>query len=426
VTNPDLDNCTLDIEFPGKTVQFEAWTSYTFDSDFLTPCDQFSFTVGDPLIPQGISGEIAHGLKVTLKVNGRPTCVGRIDEVERSVDRSGGTVLSITGRDLLGDVVDSCVDPRTRFTNQQSLIDVVSTVLSPFGLDSFYTDNVANRSLITGNQYGAKTNKVTVTKKGKVTKASGQVVKSAVQYQAKPHPHEGAYEFCERLAKREGQHIWMAADGSVVIGQPDFGQKPTFFINRLRGLAGGANNAVEGSVKFSRTEQPSMIVCQGKSGGGNFADTADTVIIVNELIARRADTNGLIDGVLDVINAYPHAYVMNQTDLSNAIIPSASTPYPIAKPLFLVDDESRNLDQLKNFARREMAIRQRTAITAQYEVAGHTQNGKTWAIDTIVSVADDVGNLHQPMWIEGVQFTKDRMGGTRTTIRCLVPYTLTF
>lgn len=433
-TPADLAECVLSLDSYG--IEIPRWTSYTFAEDWLTPASGFSFSIGDPDIPQGISGKIREGLKVGLMVDGRTICTGFIDEVHAEASRGSGTVLTFAGRDALGDAIDSTIDPTQTFKPTQTLGQIVKEVMEPYGfLNEPIVDASANVDLITGNKYGYKVYGPSKSgggrkyrhrkKKGGGRSKAGQAVAAFKNFQAKPHDREGAYEFCERLAKRDGLHIRCTADGvDLLIVRPEFDQKKRYDLIRKRGIgAGRDNNVISGSVNRSRKNQPSIIVAGGIGGGGDVARATLKVIMVNELIARQTDGD-LIPQVKQILAKYPQAYVIGPDDLDGDISPLALNPYPRAKPLYLYDQEARDIENLKNFVMREMATRQMQSMSLSYEVEGHSQNGVTWAVDTIVSVDDDVGDVHEDMWIKSVTFTKDRNAGTRTNLSLIRPWTL--
>ena len=102
---------------------------------------------------------------------------------------------------------------------------------------------------------------------------------------------------------------------------------------------------------------------------------------------------------------------------------------PVARPMFLHDDEAKTPDQLVRFAYRELSLRQQRMWTGRYVVEGHTQGAakNPWAVDTIVTVDDDSGKgFHGPMYVRGRTFEKSRNGGTRTTLRLCLPHTIDF
>lgn len=424
MTTSDFEEVVLRITNLGTDIS--GWTSYTFNSTFLTPSDAFSFTIGDPSIPAGVAGQIREGMGVQLLIAGRAICTGYLDEVHYEASTSGGTVLTCSGRDVLGDAIDATVAPSLVFTPTQKLGDIIESVMLPFGFfNEPLVDNEDNRNLITGNKFGYRVNKGRSSKRGRRSKTAGQAVASFTNYQAKPHDHEGAYEFCERLAKRAGLHIWATGDGKdLVVGRPSFDQQALFSAKRLRGVANGAhNNVLSGSVTRSRKDQFSAIIAGGGGGGGNVSRATNQVIMINDLVAR--DVSGAIAPEAQaLIRAYPKAYLIKPDDLDGQVTPGKLNAFRRAKPLHLFDAEARDPEQLKNFVIREMAHRQKTAISASYEFSGHGQNGVTWAVDTIVNVEDDVADLHEPMWIDSVSFSKSSGAGTRTHITCIIPWTL--
>ncbi len=100
-------------------------------------------------------------------------------------------------------------------------------------------------------------------------------------------------------------------------------------------------------------------------------------------------------------------------------------PYTRARPLYLYDAEARNIEQLKNFAKREMAQLQKRSLSVSYEFDGHSQDGTVFAIDTLIDVEDEIGGVFGPMWVESVTFTKSRSAGTRTHLTLILPHTMT-
>lgn len=432
----DLDECTLRLDSLG--LEIPAWTSLTVHSDFLTPSDGWNFVVGDPDLPQGIAGKLREGAKVSVTVGDTVITTGFIDEIHYESTRGSGTTITISGTDVLGDSLFSTVDPTAVFLPTETLGQIVQRVMAPYGFpDAPLIDNDDNRDLVSGNLYGFKVygaskrgkssgRKRKRKSKGKSRSRAGQAVDAFTNYQAKPHPSEGAYEFCARLAARNGLRIWATGDGKkLVIGKPEFDQEPSFKLIRRRGNAGADNNVISGSVNRSRTNQPSVIVAAGTGGGGNFSRATLKVVAINELISRQVD-GSLIPDVQAIIDKYPKAYVLGPSDFEGFVSPLALNPYPRAKPLYLHDAEARDLEQLKNFALRELANRQKQSLSMHYTVEGHTQAGAVWAKDTIVDVLDEVADISEPMWIQSVTFTKSRGAGTRCEIVAIRPWTMVF
>jgi prophage tail gpP-like protein len=395
--NPELDSVTL--ELPEAGIVITNWESYGFDSDFLTPSDGFHFQIGDDVTDQQLDA-LQSGAEVVLKINDAIQASGYIDDVDIWSDRSSGTRVAITGRDKLAYAVDSGVDPRLQINEGQTLEDLVADVLVPFGFRDYLVDNEANRDVLKGKR-GSKT-----TKKGKP-------LKSFVLHQTKPYPNEGAFQFVARVAQRHGLWIWATADGTaLVIGKPDFDQAPSYHLRRKRGDGERSqNNVLTGNVRRAGMDQPSVILASGFSGGGDFPHAGLRSAVVNPAV---------IADVASVINAWPTVKFL-QTNFS--VVPFENKR---ARPVYIHDPDSKTQEQLDNFVLRELSLRMRKAVTASYSVAGHISNGAVWTVDTIVNVDDDVGRLHEPMWVLGRSFYQSRSGGTLTQLELIRPGSLVF
>lgn len=426
--SPENGECVLEIidNSTGVAYRLDTWKSYRFNSHFLTPTDGWSATLGDDSVGDKLIAALKPGMKVQLKVEGKTQGSGFIDDVEITSDRSGGTEVTITGRDVLAPAVDGCVDPTLKFSDGSSLYDVLNGVFSPFGLSTFLPDNDTNRGVMTGQVRGTPTSK------------KGKPLKSFVLHQVKPYPNESAYDFASRICQRRGLWIWPSADGNVIIvSRPDFDVGPDFVIRHKRGADGVKNNVLRSSVRYSAEEQPSVIVATGYGTGAENPLASLRVIMVNELTAFDANGN-LQPQVQAILNQYPNAkrvparlkYAppspLVQSSDSQYFTTSMQIPTKVSRPMFLHDDESKDIDKLTNFVVREMALRQRRALQAHYTVEGHINSGMPWAVDCCVDVDDDVSNLHERLWVLSRTLIKDRSGGTRTDLELIRQHTLEF
>lgn len=413
---PTDDVCELAI--PSLGVTLDNWTSYTYSQQFLNPVDAWEFTVGDNRIPVGLGSKLLPGLLVVLKVNGITQGEGRIDDVEYSMDRGGGTTLHISGRGPLADALDSNIDPRRKFNEKDNLETLISNVLGDFGFWNFDIDQEALQSIQRGNLYGVK-----LTKGGK--KKGPKPLKSFVLHQCKPYDHEGAYAFCERVAKRYGLHVWAGPDAkSIIVGKPNFSQGPSHHLIRRRGEAGKDNNILSGTFRRSRADQPSCIVATGRGAGGAQAKATSKVIAINELVARGADGE-LVPAVKKLLAANKGARVLGPDDYDAQVFPPLLlNPYPTARPMYLVDEESSDQAQVINFAKRALAERQQKAVSAHYAIAGHTINQVPFTVDSIVSVDDEAANFHGEMYVTGRTLTRSRDAGSVTLLDLILPGTL--
>lgn len=402
------------LELPDDGIRLTNWKQYRFNEHFLTPSDGWSFTLGDESISDKLLASLTPGKRVNLMIAGHIQSTGYIDQIEVDADRNGGVNIDIQGRDRLGAAVKAGIDPQLRFTADMTILDLAKAVYTPFGWstdDAFVIDNDDNRNVITGSVRGKKTTKL------------GKILKKFKLHQIKPYPNEGAHSFFSRVAQRQGLYTWPTSDGSqLVVGKPDFDQESRFTVLHKRGAGPGArNNVLRSHVTVDGTDQCTMIVATGFGSGGENNRGKLKTIILNELTAF--DTNGVLRAeVQKVLDANKSAdRIPARADFAKpALIPGI-----VAFPEYLHDDESKTLEQLQNFARREMALRQHKALIVHYTVEGHMNNTQPWCVDTIVDVDDDVSNLHERMWVLSRTFIKSRtQPGTITELELIRPGTL--
>lgn len=427
---------------PDAGITIDRWEYYSFDSDFLSPTDSWHFATSGKNLSSRIVDNLYVGARVLLQINGKTQGGGFIDVVDTHSDPHSGVVYTIQGRDAFSPVVDAGADPLLyTFTPQQTLEDAVTTIFENFGFKNFDISNDANRTVMTGVR--------TSSKKGKALKAT------KIAQQLQPYPGEGCFFYLTRFLHRFGLWCWPSADQStVIVSQPAYDTPPTFHI--VRKSDGSRSNVKSGGIREDGTDQPSCILATGATYGSNQPRAGIKVIVVNELTGISVDRTVVesefgsafnaktgqvtnitqtstqltpIGNVLGLISRYSEAFYPPPREQFAAYLGTLAREDPVARPMFLHDDEAKTQDQLLRFAYRELSLRQQRMWTGHYVVEGHTQGpAKTpWAVDTIVTVDDDAGRgFHGPMYVRGRTFEKSRGEGTRTQLRLILPHTIDF
>jgi prophage tail gpP-like protein len=392
------------------------FTEYQFNSNFLTPVDGFSLSIGAEKLSDAMKEALKPGAAVKLTVNGHVQSSGYIDSIEISASRSSGTVYRIEGRDRLGQVADACADPTKSFKQGQTLEDALISLFAPFGWskpEQFLTDAAADRDVKMGQLRGTP-----MTRGGK--KKGPRPTRDFVLHQLRPRAPEGVLEFAMRIAERFGLTIWLSADGEqVLIAKPEFDQPPRYTIIRN---AHGDTNVLEGSVKFDISEQPTVIIADGFAGGGEFGKSRIRAIYAN--VAVSAGDEAVAPELQPYINAGAKV-------LGGHTFPAESViTVPRHRVQFLQDNDSQTQEQLENFMRRKMAVLQRRSLQVSYTVEGHgqiTPNGfMPWTVDSTVRIEDDIAGLHETLYVLGRTFVKSRSGGTTTRLELIRLNSLTF
>ena len=398
---PDSPEIELHVEDTGA--KLTSWTEYSFNQNFLTPSDGFSFSMSGP--QADLVKEAVHlGNQVTLRMDGLVQSNGYIDEYEHGGNRHAGSTINVMGRDVLSPMVDGSADPTVRYPATATFLDLLVGIGTPYGwtIDQFLVNFEAlDQQARTGTTRGLKTSK------------KGKPLKSYTAHLEKPYPSEGAFAFMARVAQRYGLWIWTTANGNaLIVGQPDFDQEPLYSLRRLRGDE-TQNNILDGRAKRSTKEQPSLVIAEGFSGGGAFGRSRIKAYAINPAI----------DGgnVASILAKYPDAIQVTIPELGSHLY-----KVPFAKPLFLHDEESKTSEQLQNYVKRELALKMRKSFEYSVTVQGHVNSGVPWQVNAMVDVQDDVAGVHEPLWILDRTFTKSRSAGTMTHLQCIRPGTLQF
>jgi prophage tail gpP-like protein len=437
----DSEFDTITVRLPDAGIEITDIESIEMHSAVLTPTDTYRFTVdfADPATVQLLNP----GARIEIAVNDRMQLTGFVYKKTITVGSGGGTKVSIEGRDIMGDVVDANVNPRLIIGETMTVADVFASVLKPLNIGTIYNDGALNVNLQTGVTQKPKltTQNVTVQIPVESVKPDGTVntdysqepvklvnghppsLKTLQLSAVKPHQGEGDYQYLDRTAKRFGLRIHAAADGSgIIVSAPDFTTAPTHtFVHSL--TTPDQNNVLEGSVTLDFGGQPGCIVASMQGAMDATQDrTWIYVIMINELVGT--DANGQpLQAIKDILAQYPSARVLKlRPQLQSFRKTFADSLVP--RPLFVKDSESRNIDQLEGYVRREMAQHQNKALHLRYTVSGLAQNGNPYATNTMVTVKDEVFGIDTNLYVFEREFHKARGQRTMTHLTLCLPYTV--
>lgn len=398
----------------GRTnIVLDRFFSYSFASDFLEPNDSWSFVTGGLELANEVLANLVPGTLVQLVINDHVQATGYIDSVFPHGDRGTGKIIQVSGSDTFAPIVRGGADPYEpglRFTADQTLADMVTSIFGRFGFTKFDINDQANLSVKTGLRPER------FSKKGKPTKSF------QFPQQLKPTPGESSWQYVSKVAERMGLFIWPSADGTtVIVSTPDYDQPPIYAVGRdLK----GNSNIITGGVGVHTGHQPSIIVATGFAGGGEWDKAHMKIAMLNELTGFTRG-GAILGGVSNVMLANEDALIVEPRVFPSALV----RPVRPAVPYYIHDEDSKSWNQLTNFVCRKMSSFQKEMWVGQYEVYGHTFfDGSTsipWTVNTMVSVSDSISGFTGPMWVCGRTFTKDaRTGGTKTHLHLLLPHTL--
>jgi prophage tail gpP-like protein len=455
---PKLDQVVLD----AGGYDLRNWNGYRVHSDILAPADQASLTIS---LAGGKTAEsfdkrsevrevLSPGEEISLSIvkpDGAKALqfTGVIDERDVQADSSSGMVITVSARNRAAHLVDSDVNltvgrkdqrfvamceaavapweipvichaekarwtltskkPKKKEISEDELdattafgavFEPAVAALAGFDTETMKAANLIARQRVSqgklvrgdrgatatatsaaieaaaalaGGSFPALTEAVRLAS-GSASRLSPGDIKRLVVKDMKPQAGEKVWEYLDRHAKKLGIMMWMSPEGALILSSPQYNQKPLFrIVRRFRSRSEDPNNVKSGVRMTSTADRYSECAVYGRTHGDD---------------ALRA------------------RITHNEKDLDCSVY----------RPMTIHDQSIRTLEDAKRRARRELALGRQRADVLTYEVAGHSQNGVIWAVDTICSVVDEVAGIAGDYYITGREFSKDVGAGTRTNL----------
>ena len=349
--------------------EFAAWESCEINSQFLAGCASFTLDAASEKTAIDLARSLAADAKVRIFVDdGEMVLTGYVDECKLSVSRNGYKV-HVTGRDVLGPVVDGNVDPRMQVPKEATLLDLAKLVLT----DQF-------KLLVDFEESALPPEKQSKVGAPKSWDKSKHKRKTPIK-DAKPKDNEGALAYLSRIFMHHGYWLWAAPGGGYIhIAGPEYDQTPLNDITLVPGSS--RTNVISATSTTSTRDVPSHVLVRGSdSGRGQCAAVGGAS---RRACARRSE----------------YVYVAAGT--------------------------ATNQEKAERIAAQFLAKKQKDFFHYECTVVGHAGTGGVWAVNTVANIKDDVLGVSGPMWIEGVSFRQSRNGGTTTDLKLIPLNTLLF
>ncbi len=354
--------------------------------------------------------------KIELYVGGLLQETGWTDGPEVESDSSGGTVVTIHGRDRMAELHDARVLKDTSFKNL-SYGDLTQAVLGE-ALGSYELvisgGNRANRMASTGS----------TTRSAPVDPAAPDDVKAALTAPQgrtlRAKSSEKWFDFLKHQLDRAGLFLITGAAGEFILCAPNVDQRPMFRIIRE---AGGTRNrvaVVKAKFKNLATGRSTVYQIHGRGGGGT---TASPGVHIPDGVA-----DDIRPALLEAAAAAGGGRRMAGIYVDQEMV---DWGYPLTRVWSHKDPKCAGPAQADFLARFHCAHDRRAGWSLIYTVPGHTWpaigGGErlTWAIDTMVEIVDDEYDIHGNFWIESVDFKRDG-NGTSTDLHLMRPGDLVF
>lgn len=401
------------VELEVGDVLIDTWQSFRIEHDFASPADSFDMTFGvsawDPTVDAEpialrLRGYSKARAPVEIRIDGAKQLRGFIDGVTGGGDGSGSSV-RVRGRDVGGQVVD---EPMPRGFNVVGItvLEALTAVLSKYGI-AVIVGNDLNRELITkvtksytveASEAEQKLFKQKWFKKVKapfdfeeiegssyVTAYYAGVSSRRIAAALKVRGNDTRWSWISRLLKTQNVMGWFSADGTFVVGMPDYGQVPIFHATRVvqvqgqplpAGRSPNENNIESGEYTESPGQRYSTAYVFGRQG-------------------------------LDPIRGEAH-----DTELE---------ALGVDRPVYKRDGKIRTIEEADRVAQRILDDGRIKGTVYECKLAGFSQGNRLYAFDTTWDVwDDDPGSyVHDIMYCTRVvrEYDTDSGPTTRVTLQ---------
>lgn len=322
------DTVTIESVGTGQTVVIDRATQYELTTSLQMP-SVARFELGDETSWPALEQVIGIGGRYVVSVNGSPRLTGRLLTRNLAVSARAGATVQLVVRTFLADALFTTVDPKIGVRNT-TLKELVLAAFRRLGLterDFAFRADLA-RDVITGRKSGQPSAAAGIRARlrafdnADTTGISGQQLRKQRQVlerqlagaenrpvtpelqeikldEARPSPPESVYAFIDRHLARHGLMMWDGADGRIVIGKPDDGQKPLYIMTAQRGELGKYNNLMDARRVEDYENVPELLWVYGMGGG---RDQSKARVKYNELDPLLASVFPPLDRTVMVID----------------------------------------------------------------------------------------------------------------------------
>jgi prophage tail gpP-like protein len=366
-SNPNAPDDRLRLVVNG--VSYRNWVSVDIDSDIFTPADAWHISARVPE-PQFV-GAFREGMHADIYVGEDRQMAGVIDDVEVAVSKQK-TTLELTGRDRAAYLVDCEAEAmKVKHHNLQTLIE---KLLKPeWGIGRVIVSNEDNRKKLLGK----------IDRKSRAGKSTKPAIfkSSTPREKTKIDPGQRVWQIIELHTRQQGLHAWLAANGDLIIGKPEYSQEPAFEFRHFapRSSASAGNNILSGRVLRSMNDRYAEVKVVGQGAGVRAAMFTEKMK-PSKVQATAKDPDLVARG--------------------------------INRRLILTDSDMLKARHAQVHADYEQGRRRLNALTIRLVVGGWRQNGRIFTVDTLARVRIEEANIDGIFWI-----TQRRLLGDKTQKR---------
>lgn len=395
--DPDEQTITVTLEATGEVIS-RGIQAYRINTSFLTPTDEWSFTIYDNDDPGSLRDKFRPWQPIRISINGQDQVIGRINKLRGAGESGAG--LEVSGLDYLADIVASTIDPSLQIKKEMDLGQALLAILEPWGIDTIYGDFNLTQNILSGRIHAAKGKPAREFKKGHPD-------------ELRPKDNQGVWEFMEQIVSRMGFTLQSAMlRNAIVCCVPHDLKDPRYRLSR-------PGNILKGSASRDWTDVPTVTMARGRSGDPNEQVKGTR----HEFATFSGDTINPIAKIPEIqriITSDDNVEIVRQKRFD----PKTKDPTvygfspPVYRPLFYQDRDSKSQEQLEFGVRKMVAEHLKKTLEYSCTMRGHVEpsSGEIYTIDTVVDVFDDMERVDERLWL--YENTKYNDGsGPRTDLK---------
>jgi len=400
------------VEVAGK--RFEEWLDYDISANLYTPADTFSMRCGP--VPSSLQKLIlpAHRIRIYFTDGspyGETTVFKGWIERFRERGKKGQTTTNIAGRDEACVLIENEVPPGTAVRGKQ-FIGIAEQLCAPHNIPVLCT-NEANRLAIVNKkkfkqlmaQYQQDVLEYNSTYKTLYNihdetwtdaEARAEMVSIGmpkplrpptvtgifkVLDEAEPQDSESIWNFLKRYVERLEVHMWMSAEGMLVLQRPNYDQEPSYlFVDDEKDPSN--NNVLDRDFGLDVSGMPTQITRTGRSkGSGEKKERLQSIVQSTKLVP------------------------------SSEVLEMPSTMLQVAEDFrrekWILDTEARNQDELERRNLYGMKAAETGFFSLKIVARGHDQGGRMFVPDTVARYKRDALGIDGLFHISECQYNTD-------------------
>lgn len=329
--------------------RYEGWTDISVFRSIETISGSFSFSA-----TSSVSNvfPIKAGAPCSVYVGNTQVIKGYVDTVDVSYDAEQHSI-SIRGRDITADLVDSTIAEVKEFTGF-SLTSIIQKVLSDNNLSDIKVINETGTTLAPFEDYSPSSSPVS----------------------------QSIFDFIESYARKRQVLLTTDGTGNITISRSSTTIAPVVLENRVNG---SFNNIKSATASYNFTDRYNKYTLFSGQSSAGFATGADI--------------------------EYENVASQKGTSIDSSIRPSRTTQI-----ISNTSDSNQNLAQLATWTKNLAKARSIEYTCTVYNYFQDDAETTPWTPNLLVQVNDDFADISATMLIKSVEYNLSVDGGSTTTL----------